>query len=475
MFRLGEIAQAAGGVLKGPPKGLNEDAVAKGVSTDTRRLKAGEVFFALRGPNFDGHSFVKNAFASGALAAVVEKAYAEKTPAPPAPDGPLIIVRDPLYALGELASYVRRTFHEVKVVAVSGSTGKTTTKEMIAAILSGSRAVLKTEGNLNNLIGLPLTLLGLEDKHNVAVVELGVSVPGEMKRLCEIASPDVALLTNIGRGHLETLGSIEGVANEKGELFRGLRLRGVKVVNLDDPWIVRLSKEGRRGETVTFSLKEKADVRALDYSVEDGFGGISVDFDVRGEKVKVRLSTPALCNVSNAAAAIATAVTLGVTLEDVQEGLSSGFFTHGRMEVVRTGGITVLDDTYNANPESMAAALETLKRAAGRKVAVLADMLELGDSAALSHRETGKAAAQSGVDIVIAIGAFSKEIAAGALSGGLKSARVLAFGEKGEAMKAISDMVEKGDTVLVKGSRATALEEVVEGLKKEFSGECACG
>ena len=441
------------------------EASVKGVSTDSRKIQKGEVFFALKGPNFDGHSFVEAVFGKGARAAVVEQAYADKSPGP---GGPLILVDDTLKALGDLASYARRLYRETPVVAVSGSAGKTTTKDMTAAILSVSRPVMKTEGNLNNLIGLPLTLLGLTAAHGAAVVELGISLPGEMKRLSEMASPDVAVLTNIGRGHLKTLGSIERVAREKGELFRSVGPEGFKVVNLDDPWTVKMAEEAGKGRPVTFSLKDRADVRAMDYSVEEGFGGIRVTYEVRGERLKVRLNTPALCNVSNAAAAICAAVSLGATLKEAGEGLASGIAAHGRMEVVRINGLTVLDDTYNANPESVAAALLTLKRATGRKIAVLGDMRELGEASVNAHREAGKMAAEYGIDMVVAIGAFSKEITEGASSGGLSPGRVMGFGGKMDAVKALKGLLREGDSILVKGSRAVALEEVVETLKRGF-------
>ncbi|MDO8426900.1 MAG: UDP-N-acetylmuramoyl-tripeptide--D-alanyl-D-alanine ligase, partial [Deltaproteobacteria bacterium] len=290
-LKLKEIIEATGGRLA---KGSAE-ALIKGVSTDSRKIAVGEAFFALRGPSFDGHSFVRDVLFKGAAAAIVDKMESAQGLQPGAN---IVLVDDALSALGRLASYYRGLFN-IPFVAVSGSAGKTTTKEMIAAILSRSRPVLKTEGNKNNLIGLPLTLFGLEKRHEAAVVELGISEFWEMERLTDICRPDIAVLTNIGRGHLKTLGTLEGVAKAKGALFAKLGPGGVRAVNLDDPWVVRLADKG--GKAVTYSVKKDADVRVRDYSVDESFKGMSALYEVKGSLVPVRFSTPALTNLLNGA------------------------------------------------------------------------------------------------------------------------------------------------------------------------------
>lgn len=461
-MKAGDMASVIGGKLVRGGK----DALSSGVSTDSRNIKPGEAFFALKGPRFDGHAFIKDVFAKGASVAVVEK---EDGIADLPEVAAVIKVEDALKALGSLAAHVR-SLHRIPVVAVTGSAGKTTTKEMIASILSVSRKVLKTEGNRNNLIGLPLTILGLDPSHEAAVLELGISEEGEMERLASICGPDVALITNIGRSHLQSLGSIDGVQREKGRLFELLPPHGVKIVNLDDPRVVEAAKGP--GETVTFSMSGKADVQVESRDSEDPFSGPVVVYKVRGKKVEARFASPGVTSVMNGAAAVAAALALGAPLEDMAAGLSAPLAVKGRMAVVKAGGVVVLDDTYNANPESMTAALKTLAGARGRKIAVLGDMLELGDVSAAEHASIGMLAAGLGVDALVAIGEFSLNTAEAARAAGVEKS--FGFASKEEALNALRAVVSDGDTVLVKGSRGVALEEVVEFLKRMDSRR-ACG
>ena len=450
-----DIAASTGGALK---SGLLS-GVATGVSTDSRKIAPGDAFFALKGPNFDGHAFVKEVIAKGASVVVVDNEECLKGLASTAC---AIVVGDTLKALGALASHVRG-LHRIPFIAITGSAGKTTTKEMTASILSVSRNVLKTEGNKNNLIGLPLTIFRLEEAHEAAVVELGISEDWEMERLVAICRPDISLITNIGRGHLQTLGSLEGVAKAKGPIFSLLPAHGVKAVNLDDPWVVKAAGTG--GQRVTWSAKDKkADVFIEDSSAEAGLAGARASYIVRGKRISVKFSAPGLMNGVNGAAAIAATLALGVPLEHMVEGLQSWAPVKGRMGLIKSGGLTVIDDTYNANPESMGSALRTLKGASGRKVAVLGDMLELGDASEAEHAGVGKLAAELGVDVLVAIGSSSATTAEGARKAGLKD--VFSFGTKRNALELLKRILHEGDTVLVKGSRGVALEEVVEGLRK---------
>ena len=447
-----DIAAATGGALKN-----GQGSVATGVSTDSRKVNAGDLFFALKGPNFDGHAFVKDVLAKGAAGVVVDNDACLKD----LPRGAaVVVVDDALKALGGLASHVRG-LHRIPFIAITGSAGKTTTKEMTASILSVSRNVLKTEGNRNNLIGVPLTIFNLTEAHEAAVIELGISEDWEMERLVAMCRPDVSLITNIGRGHLQTLGSLEGVARAKGPIFSMLGSHGVKAVNLDDPWVVKAAGTG--GQTVTYSMKQKADV-FVEGSLEAGLAGAKAVYNVRGKRITVRFSSPGLMNVVNGAGAIAAALALGAPLEHMVPGLEAWTPVKGRMGLIRSGGLTVLDDTYNANPESMGSALRTLKEASGRKVAVLGDMLELGEASEEEHAGVGKLAAELGVDVLVAIGASSETTAEGARRAGLKS--VFSFGSKRNALELLKRILHEGDTVLVKGSRGVALEEVVEGISK---------
>jgi len=445
-----EIAGAIKGrVLSGA------EAVASGVSTDSRRIRPGDVFFALKGPNFDGHRFVHDVASKGAAVAVVDSAPQGL----PASFG-VVLVKDTLRALGDLASYARN-LNKIPLVAITGSAGKTTTKEMVSSILARSRSILKTTGNMNNLIGMPLTLLGLTGEHGAAVIELGISEPWEMERLVEICRPDIGAITNIGRSHLKSLGSLEGVAMAKGPIFTSIS-GGTKVVNLDDPWVVKVA--GGNGRAVTYSMEKEAGVRVKRHEAA-GLDAIDVIYDVRGTEVAVRINSPGVANVMNGAAAIAATLPLGATTADITEGLASFSNVRGRMEVLNVNGLTILDDTYNANPESMSAALKTLMNAKGRKIAVLGDMLELGEASKTEHRTIGRLAGEAGVEIIVAIGEWSKEVADGFTPASKSGAKALDFSDRAEAIEALKGLLREGDNVLVKGSRATALEKVVEGLK----------
>ncbi|MBI5644398.1 MAG: UDP-N-acetylmuramoyl-tripeptide--D-alanyl-D-alanine ligase [Deltaproteobacteria bacterium] len=457
-----EIVKAVGGALISGDGNVR----VKGVSTDSRKASRGEVFFALKGPNFDAHRFVADVLKNGALAVVLEDEKAASGLSSPAN---IIKVKDTLAALGALAAYIRGLY-KTPLIAISGSAGKTTTKEMVASILARSRKVLKTEGNRNNLVGLPLTLFGLEKSHEAAVIELGISEFWEMERLVNICRPDVAVITNIGRGHLKTLGSLEGVARAKGPLFTEIGEDKTRVVNLDDPLVVKTA--GGRGNIITYSLKEPADVRLREYKIDEGFGGMGALYEVRGKDVSVRFNAPGVTNIPNGAAAIAAALPLSPSVKDIEDGLSSFAPVHGRMEVLKLGDLTVIDDTYNANPESMSSALRTLEKAEGRTVAILGDMLELGDVSSHEHREIGRLAGRLGIDVVVAIGEWSMDVVDGVFAGGEDGA--VGFKDKKEAIGALKRILRKGDSILVKGSRSVGLEDVVEGIKIIAGCKTAC-
>ncbi len=454
---------------KGESRRAYRDEALTGVSTDSRSIVAGTVFFALKGPRFDGHAFVRDVLRKGAIAAVVQDGAAVDLAAP-YDTAPLIVVKDTLQALGDMASYVRRLYG-TRIVAISGTAGKTTTKEMLAAILKRSRQVLKTEGNKNNLIGLPLTLMGLDESYEAAVVELGISEPYEMQRLVEICAPDVAVITNIGRAHLATLGDIEGVARAKGPLFTALPPEAVRVVNLDDPMVVKLAQGA--ANIVTYSLNQDADVRVRRYSVDERFESIEAVYDVRGAEVKIRFNSPSMAYVMNGAAALAASLPFGASTSEMMAGLNGFQPINGRMGEWRSQGVTILDDTYNANPESVVSALRTLALARGRRVAVLGAMLELGEAAVEEHASIGRMAASLGIERLITVGALASVAGRSALEAGMKDASVLSFNDNAALIAGLKKVIESGDTVLVKGSRGVSLEEVVEGIKRFVAGDAA--
>lgn len=435
----------------------------KGVSIDTRSIKKGEAFFAIRGPRFDGHDFIEEALKSGAALVVVEKGLFDGK----GNDLTVVEVADTTRALGDLAGYIRSVF-QVPLVAITGTSGKTTTKEMMAGILSHVAAfdgkVLKTEGNRNNLYGVPLTLLALDEAYKSAVVELGISEAGEMARLTEIASPDVVLITNIGKGHLEGLGTVEETAREKGALFRGMKDGGVLVVNIDDPLVLKEAEASNCKRRVTYSVSAEADVTLKGFT-PDGIRGSEAVFDIKGEELLVRLSAPGVINAVNAAAAAAASLTLGATLLDIKAGLEGFTQSSGRLEVTEQGGLNIINDTYNANPSSVRAALEILSGVEGRTVAVLGDMLELGAGSEGEHVDVGAAAARAGLDLLFAIGRYSEAVIEGAVKGGMDVTKIKAFTARHTLVKELEESLIKGDTVLIKGSRGSAMEEIVCAIK----------
>nr|WP_320048503.1 UDP-N-acetylmuramoyl-tripeptide--D-alanyl-D-alanine ligase [uncultured Desulfuromonas sp.] len=442
-----QVADIVGGRRLAAPT----DPEIHGLSTDSRTLQSGDLFVPLKGPNYDGHDYLRQAVEHGAAACLSEEVVGGLPV-------PVIQVDDTLRALGELAHHLRRGF-DGPVLAITGTTGKTSTKEMLASILAQRSQGLKTEGNFNNLIGLPLTLARLEEDHRWMVLELGMSQHGEIARLAQIAEPDVALITNVGAGHLAGVGDIQGVAQAKGELFAGLKKGATAIVNRDDDLICALPiAEGVR--VIDFSLEGEAFVRASSIN-----SGQNACFDLHiGEKtVSVEIPLPGRHQVYNALAAAAAASAVGCSPEEIAVGLSCVKMAAGRLEV---RGLpqrnTVLDDSYNANPQSMRAALNVLGDwpAQGKKIAVLGDMLELGEVAQSCHEALGRLAAQR-ADLVLCYGTW-----AAAVIKGLREE-----GGQGEICSSHDDIVVRlkqliceDDCVLVKGSRGMRMEKVVHAL-----------
>ena len=463
-----EIIEAISGKLvSGKPEGH-----ISGVSTDSRNIKPGELFIALTGENFDGHGFVEKAIEKGACGAIVSGQWSVAGAQQKILTGFIIEVKDTLKALGDIAMLWREK-HPISVVAITGSNGKTTTKEMVALILSQKFRVLKTEGNLNNLIGLPLTVLNIDDSHDVAVLELGMNSFGEIARLSEICKPDIALITNVGSGHLEGLGSIEGVAKAKGEILEGLKAGGTFVFNADDSYIREIAK-GWKGNLVSFGIDSPgADVKTLltDYSCCYG-SGVAISMHLKEKTLSAKLMGLGLHNVYNATAAAAVGVAMGIGLEEIRKGLEEWRPFRGRFELHRLDcGVNLIDDTYNANPNSVAMALKTLAdvKGAGRGIAVLGDMLELGAYAEEAHYEIGKKAASTGVDCLFLMGPHSSiHTYRGARDGGMDEGQIVICSDYKDVSGHLNPILTGGDWVLVKGSRGMAMEKVVEEIKKRM-------
>lgn len=456
VFTSAEIALITrGGLAQGSPR-----VAIRRVWTDSRTVRRGDLFVALTGERFDGHQFVPEALKKGAVGALVRREY--KLPGAAL----LIEVDEPLRAFQELARAYRRRF-DIPLVAVSGSNGKTTTKDMIGAILAARFATLKTEGNLNNHIGVPQTLLRLTPRHEVAVIEMGISRPGEMTRLCQIAEPTHGVLTNIGPTHLETLGDVRAVARAKGEMLDALPTEGTAILNADDAFFDELSARAR-GHVRSFGFSERADVRALHVELR-GPSKTVLRVGVRGRTrpFSLMLGVAGAHNVSNALAAVATGIALGAGEGAIREGLARYRPTAMRSEVCRWRGVTVLKDCYNANPASMRAALQWLAevKEAGRTIAVLGDMLELGGEAQQVHRDIGRELARQGTDYLFTVGNLAAEIAGGALAGGMPADRVIMAKDHAGLAERLQGTLRKGDVVLLKGSRGTKMERVLEALK----------
>lgn len=437
-----------------------EDVVFSGVSTDSRRIRKDELFFALSGDNFDGHDFITEAFDKGAKAAVVEKRITLNT------NGKLLIkVPSAVRAFGELASAWRKSFPSLKLAAITGSNGKTTTKEMASSILSLRFSVLKNSGNFNNLIGLPLTLLRITENHGTAVVELGMNEFGEIKRLAEIALPDTGAITNIGRAHLEKLGGIEGVAKAKAELVEGFTEHNTFVVNMDDP---RTAEIGSRVKCkkISFGMNTRGvDVSARDVSSVD-FSAIKFNMIVGEKGFPVRVRGIGLHNVMNALCAGGVALSFGCSPDEIQAGLERFIPTYMRLEVMDTPfGFKVINDTYNANPDSMRRGIEELARLKGNgnAVAVLGDMLELGAASEGEHESLGEFLSENKIDYVIAYGKYGKHVLLGT-RGKIDAAFVETHDEAAEILIRIA---RPGDLALVKGSRGMKMENVIQRLFKE--------
>jgi UDP-N-acetylmuramoyl-tripeptide--D-alanyl-D-alanine ligase len=444
-FTAGEILSATGAQPSGPP-----GPAVRGVSIDTRSLKPGELFVAIRGKRFDGHDFIPEAFRQGAAAALVD---GREIRAP----GCLYRAADTLKALGDLARFHRDRF-DLPVVAITGSSGKTTTKEMTRHLLSAKAEVLAAPGTQNNQVGVPLALFRLTAKPWAAVLELGTNQWGEIGRLTQISRPTLGVCLNIGKAHLETFGSLAGVLRAKGELWEKLDSGAALVLNADDPLLWEAGRRLKR-RILWFGCRPSADVRAERIAAE----GCSTRAKING-RWDLALPLPGRHNLMNALAALTCAQALGMDLRFCAERLSSAAPVPGRLAAREIEGCLFLDDTYNANPDSFHAALEVLKGipAAGRRVVVCGDMLEQGEAAAVLHAELGRRIAASGVEALAAVGPLSGGLAEAARQGGLPAQKIWRFKSAREAGEFLLGFLKEGDVVLVKGSRGMKMEEALE-------------
>jgi UDP-N-acetylmuramoyl-tripeptide--D-alanyl-D-alanine ligase len=430
------------------------------ISTDSRTLKVGELFIALRGENFDGHNFVESAANAGAAAAIVESNWKGKVPK----NFALIRTTDTLQAYQQIAASYRKSL-TLKVVAITGSNGKTSTKDFTASVLGRRFRVTKTEGNFNNHVGLPRTILETTSRDEVAVWEIGMNHPGEVAALSKIAAPDAAIITNIGVAHIEFMGSREAIAKEKGALAESVGPEGTVILNADDPFSEGIAARTRA--KVIFAGTEGGMVRAIEISqTADGS-----EFTILegAHRCRAQLPVPGLHMVQNALLAVAAGRAFGLSIEECATGLATAPLAKARLQIKEIGGVQFLDDSYNANPDSMKAALRTLVEldADGKRIAVLGEMHELGDESERGHREVGETAAALNIDQLIVIGSVAAAIANAARHGGLENSTVV--NSTSEAAELLSQIAAPGDLVLVKGSRAARTERVIEAIRNPQS------
>jgi UDP-N-acetylmuramoyl-tripeptide--D-alanyl-D-alanine ligase len=461
-WTLEEILTATGGKVEGRPKASRFDEIV----TDSSKVKTGSVFVALKGERFDGHRFVKDAINRGAGCLLVHQPLRSAD----LRSATAVKVPDTLRALGDLAHF-RRERYGPKVLAITGSNGKTTTKEMLAAILQRASLdrqpltgrVLKTEGNLNNLVGLPLTLLRLSKRHRVVVVEMGTNRPGEIGRLAEIAAPDLSIITSVAPAHLQGLNSLAGVAKEKGALFSGMRAGGTIVVNLDDPWVRRLGQKFG-GKKVTYG--EGGQIRADSGALLDS-GAMRFTLSAGHKRAQVRLNFVGQHNIANALGAAAMAYSLGISLPTIRRGLERVKPYSMRMQIERWRGIGIINDAYNANPASMIAAIKTLAQinSQGERIAVLGDMFELGKQSQREHLRLGIYLAHAGLDRAYLLGERAPDVRRGALRGGMQPDRIIVGESHSDIGQRLRAHLKKGDWLLIKGSRGMKMEIVLSELK----------
>jgi len=441
-----------------------------GVSIDSRNISADNVFVAITGETHDGHAFTSAVVDQGVGGLVVSRQKAVQMPLTAWKKNNMacIAVEDTTRALGDMAAFNRLRSH-VSVVAITGSNGKTTTRRMTAMILDRQYNTLTAIGNFNNDIGLPLTLLGLSSGHQWAVLELGTNNPGEIARLADICSPDIAVLTNIGPAHLEGLGSIEGVMQEKGDLLKRLAPGAKAILNIDDTRVTQLAAE-TKAQVIFYGLSQEATIRAED--VDEAKDTISFKLIFAGESITVHLNSPGRFMVSNALAAAAVGHQIGLSCKTVKSALEAFTPVAGRMNIQHLpGGIHLIDDTYNANPESMKAAFATLNtmRAGARGIVVIGDMLELGAQAQSLHRTLGADAARSGISRLYIYGEFTADVRSAAHANGMPPTDTFE-GTHEDIVEDLKCRLQPGDWLLVKGSRGMAMENVVRKIQ-EWAGE----
>ena len=444
----------------------NVTKVFRGVSINSRTIEKEELFVCIQGEKFDGHKFLGEAINKGAAGIILsDPGYLSEDIINEGNSLFVIQSQNTLRALQDLASYQRARF-PFQVVAVTGTNGKSTTKEMIASIIETKYKTLKTQGNLNNHIGLPLTLLARKPEHEVGVLEMGMSAAGEIKRLTEIAKPDIGVITNISAGHLEQLKTVKDIQAAKGELFDSLSEEGTAIVNADDPLVLELAKS-LRVKKITYGIEQSADIQASNIQ-NRGSQGFTFTAKIFSQTISVNLSQIGYCNIYNSLAALAAGHSLGISGKDMNRGLENYQQIPQRNEQIHYEGVTLINDSYNANPQSMREALKTLSEfdTQGKRFLIIGDMLELGPLSESAHHELGQEVILSNVDHLVTVGPLASLAAESAKKSPRHPLRIGKFNTHAEAVNYLLRNVEKGDCLLIKGSRGAKMENVIQEYLK---------
>ena len=436
------------------------------VSINSREIGKKDLFVAIKGANHDGHNFINDLINSGIKGVIIDEDNKDKFPIDSWSKNGVtcIAVKNTVKALGDLA-HSQRIEAGVKVIAITGSNGKTSTRAITSSVLKQRFVTHSTSGNFNNEIGLPLTLLKLSYKHEWAVVELGMNAPGEIERLGKICQPDIGIITNVGTAHLEGLGTIENIARAKAEILSTININGTAIVNTSIPLLSELTKN-IKADIIIFGDSNEAQIKASSITLN----GDSVSFrlEMKGSSTPITMKTAGVFMVSNALAAATAGMVTGLSMDEIKKGLEDFTPVKGRINIIKTSkGINLIDDTYNANPESMMAAITTLKKLAGknRSFFIAGDMLELGESTVMLHEKIGSFSAETGIGELYVTGENAKHVSNGALNYGMRSAYIF-MGTKKEIINNLSQKLSKGDWILIKGSRSMAMEEIVKELTK---------
>ena len=435
-----------------------EQLEVKGVVLDSRKVEQDFLFVATVGERVDGHSFIEQVFEKGALCVICEKA-------PQNPKGAYILVESSFQALKDVARFYRESL-DIKVVGITGSVGKTSTKEFVASVLATHYKVLKTEGNFNNEVGLPLTVLRIQDDTEVAVLEMGISDFGEMHRLSEIAKPDICVITNIGQCHLENLGTRDGILKAKTEIFDFMKEDGRVCLNGDDDKLITVQDVNGK-QPIFFGRETEHAIYATDCE-NQGLSGSKAVIHREGRSFEAVIPLPGEHMIYNALAATAVATILGLSDEEIQAGIASVEPVGGRSHIIREENVTIIDDCYNANPVSMKAAIDLLSMANSRTVAILGDMFELGSNENALHYEVGAYAAEKGIDVILCIGNLSKNMYEGTLAVNVSTSKAYYFVDKAALLEQLGGLLQTGDTVLVKASHGMHFEELIEKIAHAF-------